>query len=68
MRGGEALLGKAAVDGSDPPFFAIGILHFQSLDALHSALTGEHASEVIEDIRNFTDVQPIIQINERISP
>jgi len=31
-------------------------------------LTGEHASEVIEDIRNFTDVQPIIQINERIVP
>jgi len=28
MLGGEALLGKAAVDGSDSPFFAIGILHF----------------------------------------
>jgi uncharacterized protein (TIGR02118 family) len=68
MLGGEALLGKAAVDGSDPPFFAIGILHFESPDALHSALTGEYASEVIEDIRNFTDVQPIIQINERITP
>jgi uncharacterized protein (TIGR02118 family) len=66
--GGEALIGKAAVDGSDSPHFAIGILHFESADALQSALTGEHASEVIGDIRNFTDVQLIIQINERITP
>ncbi|HET6943292.1 MAG TPA: EthD family reductase [Sphingomicrobium sp.] len=68
MVGGEALLGKASVDGSDSPYFAIGILHFESAEALQSALTGEHASEVISDIRNFTDVQPIIQINERITP
>jgi len=65
---GEALLGKSAPDGSDPPYFAIGILHFESSEALHSALTGEHAPEVIGDIRNFTDVQPIIQINDRITP
>jgi len=66
--GGEALLGRSAVDGSDAPYFAIGILHFESADALQSALTGEHAGEVIGDIRNFTDVEPIIQINERVSP
>jgi uncharacterized protein (TIGR02118 family) len=68
MLGGEALLGKAAVDGSDPPYFAIGILHFESADALRAALTGEHASEIIDDIGNFTNVQPIIQINERVAP
>jgi uncharacterized protein (TIGR02118 family) len=66
--GGEALLGKTTTDGSDAPYFAIGIIHFESADALRAALTGEHASEVIGDIRNFTDVQPIIQINERIIP
>jgi uncharacterized protein (TIGR02118 family) len=68
LTGGEALLGKAAVDGSDAPFFAIGIIHFDSADALNAALTGEHASEVIGDIRNFTDAQPIMQINERAEP
>jgi uncharacterized protein (TIGR02118 family) len=68
MLGGEALLGKASADGSESPYFAIGILHFESADALQSALTGEHASEIIGDIRNFTDVQPIIQINERVTP
>jgi len=66
--GGEALVGKAAADGSDAPFFAIGILHFESEEALNAALTGEHAPEVIGDIRNFTDVDPIIQINDRIAP
>jgi uncharacterized protein (TIGR02118 family) len=66
--GGEALLGTTAADGSDPPYFAIGIIHFESADALKAALTGEHAPEVIGDIGNFTDVQPVIQINERITP
>ena len=65
---GEALLGKSAADGSDPPFFAIGIIHFESADALRAALTGEHASEVIGDIRNFTNAEPIIQINDRFTP
>ena len=36
--GGEALLGKSAPNGSDAPYFAIGILHFESSDALNAAL------------------------------
>lgn len=68
LSGGEALLGKAAPDGSEPPFLAIGIIHFQSADALQAAMAGEHAAEVIGDIANFTNVQPIIQVNERIVP
>jgi uncharacterized protein (TIGR02118 family) len=68
LTGGEALLGKAAPDGSDPPYFAIGIIHFDSVDSLTAALNGEHAPEIIGDIRNFTDVQPVLQINERIAP
>jgi uncharacterized protein (TIGR02118 family) len=65
---GEALLGRSAADGSDAPYFAIGILHFESPAALTAAMTGEHAQEVIGDIANFTDVQPVIQINDRIAP
>lgn len=65
--GGEALLGKAAADGSEAPYFAIGIIHFESSEALHAAMSGEHAGEVIGDIRNFTNAEPVIQINERIT-
>lgn len=68
LTGGEALLGKAAADGSQAAYFAIGIIHFDTADSLRAALDGEHASEVIADIRNFTDVQPVIQINERFVP
>lgn len=68
LTGGEALLGKAGADGSQAPYFAIGIIHFDTADSLRAALDGEHASEVIADIRNFTDVQPVIQINERFVP
>jgi len=68
LTGGEALLGKAAPDGSAPPYFAIGIIHFESAQSLQAALQGEHASEIIGDIRNFTDAEPVLQINERFVP
>jgi uncharacterized protein (TIGR02118 family) len=66
--GGEALLGSAAPDGSESPYFAIGILHFDTDESLQAALSGEHAAEVIGDISNFTDVQPVMQINDRFVP
>ena len=66
--GGEALVGRSTPDGSEPPYFAIGIIHFESADAIKAALSGEHAAEVIGDARNFTNAEPIIQINDRIAP
>ena len=68
LSGGEALLGKPGPDGSDAPYLAIGIIHFDSDEALHAALAGEHAAEVIGDIANFTNVQPVMQVNDRIRP
>src|SRR3954466_9445224 len=62
---GEALLGKTAPDGSEPSYFAIGIIHFDTAERLHAALNGEHASEIIADIRNFTNAEPMIQLNDR---
>lgn len=50
--GGQALLGKAAPDGSEPPYFAMGILHFDTDESLQAALKGQHATEVIADINN----------------
>jgi uncharacterized protein (TIGR02118 family) len=66
--GGEALIGQRSVDGGEPPFLAVGILHFESAEALQAAVTGEHAAEVIADIANFTNVEPILQISERAAP
>jgi len=66
--GGEALLGTAGPDGSESPYFAIGIIHFDTAENLQAALNGEHAAEVIGDIMNFTNAQPVIQVNERFVP
>ena len=68
LTGGEALLGKAAPDGSQPAYFAIGIIHFDTDEALEAALNGPHASEIMGDIANFTTAAPVIQLNERFLP
>lgn len=68
MTGGEALLGTSAPNGTDAPYFAIGILHFDSAQSLNAALNGEHSAEIIGDIAKFTNAQPVIQVNERFVP
>lgn len=62
----EALRGVSAPGGDTPPYFAIAILRFASADALDAAMNGPHAGEIIDDITNFTSVQPAIQINRVI--
>lgn len=64
--GAEALRGISAPDGSEAPFLAIALIHFQSPEHLSQAVTGEHAAEIIGDIANFTNIQPVLQVNERI--
>lgn len=64
--GAEALRGISAADGSDAAFFAIALIRFSSPEHLRAAVTGEHAAEIMGDIANFTSVQPLLQVNERI--
>lgn len=62
----EALRGVAGADGGEPPFPAQALLRFSSVEAFQAAIGGEHAAEILGDIANFTDVQPIVQVNEAI--
>jgi uncharacterized protein (TIGR02118 family) len=50
--------------GSTLPYITIGYLFFKSLDALKKAST--LMGELQEDIPNFTNVQPQIQVSEII--
>jgi uncharacterized protein (TIGR02118 family) len=68
LTGGEGLRGVAGGDGGEAPVFAIGLIHFESMKAFEAAMGGEHAAEIMGDIANFTNVQPILQVNERIAP
>src|SRR5690348_4535504 len=49
--------------GSKPPFVAMAHLTFDSVDAFQKAF-GPHSDAIMGDVRNYTDIQPMIQINE----
>jgi uncharacterized protein (TIGR02118 family) len=49
--------------GSRPPYIAVGHLTFDSVAAIHKAFI-PHAPEILADIPNYTNTQPVIQISE----
>jgi uncharacterized protein (TIGR02118 family) len=54
---------SAGEPGSRAPYVAIGHLTFDSVAAFQQAFT-PHAPEILGDIPNYTNIQPIIQISE----
>jgi uncharacterized protein (TIGR02118 family) len=66
-----AALNSAAVEkglsgptlGSAPTFLALGHLVFESVEAFQESF-GLHWNEIVEDVPNYTDIQPVIQISE----
>jgi uncharacterized protein (TIGR02118 family) len=63
--GAELMRGTAALDGGVPAYELIGNLTFGSLEQMQSALAV--AAEILADIPNFTNVQPVVQICEPVS-
>ena len=57
----EGLAGGAP--GSDPPYLAMGHMYFDTLEDFKAAFQ-QHAAELMDDIKNYTNVQPVIQISE----
>jgi uncharacterized protein (TIGR02118 family) len=49
--------------GSGPVYVAMCHLFFDSVEAFQTAF-GPHAEEIMADIPNYTDTQPIIQISD----
>jgi uncharacterized protein (TIGR02118 family) len=67
---GAALKGMAVdygmaggTPGSSPAYAAMGHLHFDSVEAFQAAF-GPHAKEIMGDIPNYTNVQPVVLISE----
>lgn len=50
---------------SRPAYIALGHLYFDSVPSFEEAF-GPHASKIMADLPNFTNLKPIIQINEVI--
>ena len=49
--------------GSKAPYVAIGHLYFNTLEDFVSSFT-PNANEIMNDIPNYTDTTPVIQVNE----
>jgi uncharacterized protein (TIGR02118 family) len=49
--------------GSPPTYSALCHLYFDSVPAFQTAF-GPHTNEIMGDIPNYTNVQPIIQVSE----
>ena len=45
------------------PFLAIGYLYFDKLSAYQNSF-GPNAEKIINDIPNYTNIQPVVQISE----
>lgn len=56
-----------AVGTADPktpaPYQVVALLQFESLEAFQAA-GAAHGAEIMDDIQHFTDVSPIVVINE----
>lgn len=58
----EAGLGGAA-PGAPATYISMGHLYFDSVETFQASF-GPHAPEIMGDIPNYSEVQPIIQISE----
>ena len=67
--GGDVALGgveRALAGGAfglEPPYCAVGHLLFDSRAIMERSF-GQHIPELLADVPNFTNVQPIVQISE----
>jgi uncharacterized protein (TIGR02118 family) len=63
----KLLKGAGTADpGTPAPYQVITVLGFESLQAFRAAAK-ESGAAVIGDIANFTDVRPIVQINDNLN-
>lgn len=49
--------------GAPPAYLAFGHLYFDTVQAFQEAF-GPHAKEILADIPNYTNTQPVLQISE----
>lgn len=49
--------------GAPPPYAAMCHIHCDSVEAFDAAF-GPHAKEILADVPNYTDLQPVMQISD----
>ncbi len=51
--------------GSEATYVAMGNLYFESMDSFQNNF-GPNAAEILGDLPNFTNIEPVVQISEVI--
>ena len=59
----EPLRGLGSPGGGDPPFVAITLIRFDTMQNFQAAMGGANTAEIMADIPKFTSVRPIVQVN-----
>jgi uncharacterized protein (TIGR02118 family) len=62
----EVLDGRPGLDGSAPAYYMLANLHFDTIENLQNALA-KVGPEVMADIPNYTNTQPVIYVGEVVS-
>lgn len=62
----EIRKGIASPDGSSAAFVCIASIWISSIEEFQATLA-KHGAEIMGDIPNYTDIQPIIQVDEVIA-
>ena len=65
VRAMEVYRGLSGAGGADEPYVTVASLKFDSVEAFQQALDA-HAAEIMGDIPNFTNINPVIQIEEQL--
>jgi uncharacterized protein (TIGR02118 family) len=65
LEGVELLRGTGSADGSPAAYGVLALLRFRSLSDFQKAGQA-HGQEIFADIPKFTNVQPVVQINEAL--
>ena len=63
----SVLRGEQRVDGKGPAYFAVTILSFREEQGARDAVASDAAKALMEDIANFTSVEPVMQFNTAVS-
>ena len=59
----EVRKGVASADGSAPPFVCVVNVWINSVEEFQSAMA-EHGEKLMSDIPNYTNIEPIMQVDE----
>jgi uncharacterized protein (TIGR02118 family) len=61
----ETSRGMAGAGGGAAPYTCIGQIYLKSLDSFGAAME-KHGGEIMGDIPNYTNIEPVVQIEELV--